>query len=175
MFRSLTSSPSRYRAAFRTDGPKYVARAVNGVVPKFNVNVRWTLEDSLIHLVRLIRAAPNSSEWVVNRDFIGMSEIFVNHLQIASIERAVELGQCLLRLAQVSEVLVTCDRVLYRFHALSVGCTNGIDNNAIWAAKPSIAAVLRLLRDSTTDMVPPLLSIVGDPLHSGSGTTHPLY
>jgi hypothetical protein len=57
-----------------------------------DVNVRWTLEDSLIHLVRLIRAAPNSSEWVVNPDFIGMSEIFVDHLQIASIERAVELA-----------------------------------------------------------------------------------
>jgi hypothetical protein len=38
--------------------------------------------------VRLIRPAPNSSERVVNRDFIGMSEIFVDHLQIASIERA---------------------------------------------------------------------------------------
>src|SRR6202171_3340142 len=107
------------RAAFPPHGPKYIASAMNGIIPKLNVNVRRTLEYPLIHLVGLIRATPNSSERVINRDLIGVSEIFVHHLQVASIKRAVELRQCLLRLTKISEFLVTCDGLLYRFHALS--------------------------------------------------------
>src|ERR1700681_2650724 len=106
-------------AAFPPHGPKYIASAMNGVIPKLNVNVRRTLEYPLIHLVGLIGAPSNSSKRVINRDFIGVSEIFVHHLQIASIERAVELRQCLRRLAKISEFLVTCDGLLNRFHALS--------------------------------------------------------
>ena len=64
----------------QTHGPKNVTSTMNGIVPKFDVDVRRALEDGLIHLVRLIRAASNSSEWVINRDFIGMREIFVDHL-----------------------------------------------------------------------------------------------
>jgi hypothetical protein len=48
---------------------------MNGVVPKFNMNIRRAFEYSLIHLVRLIRAAPNSTKRIINRDFIGASEI----------------------------------------------------------------------------------------------------
>src|SRR3984893_246769 len=109
----------KVRATFPPHGPKYITSAMNGVIPKLNMNVRRTLEYPLIQLVGLIRATPNSSERVINRDFFGVGEIFVHHLQIASIERAVELRQCLLRLAKISEFLVTCDGLLYRFHALS--------------------------------------------------------
>src|SRR6266404_5255005 len=108
------------RAAFPPHGPKYVASAMNRIIPKLNVNVRRTLEYPLIHLVGLIRATPNSSERVINRDLIGVGEIVVHHLQITSIERAVELRQCLLRLVKIPEVLVTCDGLLYRLHGLSV-------------------------------------------------------
>src|SRR6202023_3485788 len=112
------------RAAFPPHGPKYVASAMNGIIPKLNVNVRRTLEYPVIHLVWRIRATPNSSERVIYRDFIGVSEIFVHHLQIASIECAVELGQRLWRLAKISEFLVTCDGLLYRFRTLSVHCAH---------------------------------------------------
>src|SRR5260370_34899906 len=107
-------------AAFPPHGPKYVASAMNRIIPKLNVNVRRTLEYPLIHLVRLIRATPNSSKRVINRDFIGVGEIVVHHLQIAAVKRAVELRQSLLRLAKVSEFLATCDGLLYRSHGLSV-------------------------------------------------------
>ena len=43
---------------------------MNGIIPKFDVDVRRAHKDGLIHLVRLIRAASNSSEWVINHDFI---------------------------------------------------------------------------------------------------------
>jgi hypothetical protein len=39
----------------------------------------------------------------------------------------------------------------------------GIDNSAIWAVKPNMAAVVRLLRESTADMAFSSLNIVGDP------------
>jgi hypothetical protein len=48
--------------------------------------------------VRLFSAASNSSKWIINRDFVGWSEIFVDHLQITPIEGAIELSQSLLRL-----------------------------------------------------------------------------
>src|ERR1700686_4206991 len=112
------------RAAFPPHGPKYIASAMNGIIPKLNVDVRRTLEYPLIHLVWLIRSTPNSSERIIYRDFIGVGEILVHHLQIASIERAVELRQCLWRLAKISELLVACDGLLYRFHSLSVHRTH---------------------------------------------------
>src|ERR1700730_14324885 len=114
----------KVRAALPPDGPKHIASAMNGIIPKLNVNVRRTLEYPLIHLVWLIRATPNSSERVIYRDFIGVSEIFVHHRQIASIECAIELRQCLWRLAKISEFLVTSDGLLYRFHTLSVHRTH---------------------------------------------------
>src|SRR6476469_8787001 len=73
-------------ATFPTHGPKYIASAMNGIIPKLNVDICRTPEDCLIHLMRLIRAAPNSSERVVNRDLVGVRKIFVDHLQIESIE-----------------------------------------------------------------------------------------
>ena len=79
------------RAAFPPHGPKRVAGTMNRIVPEFHVNVRRALEDPLIHLVRLIRPAPNPAERVINRDFIGLAEILVDHFQVARIERAVEL------------------------------------------------------------------------------------
>jgi hypothetical protein len=53
---------------------------MDGIVPELNVNVRRAPEDYIIHLMRLIRASPNASEWIVNRDIIRVSEILVNHL-----------------------------------------------------------------------------------------------
>src|ERR1700687_3110579 len=97
---------------------------MNGIIPKLNMNVRRTLEYPLIHFVGLIRATSNSSERVINRDFIGVSEIFVHHLQIASIERSVELRQRLWRLVKIFEFFVTCDGLLYRFRTLSVHPAN---------------------------------------------------
>ena len=70
----------KVRAAFPPHGPKYIASAMNGIIPKLNVNVRRTLEYPLIHLVGLTGAPSNSSKRVINRDFIGVSEIFVHHL-----------------------------------------------------------------------------------------------
>jgi len=122
-------------AAFPPHGPKYVAGAMNRIIPKFDVNVRRTLEYSLIHLVRLIRPTTNSSKWIVNRDFIGVREIVVHHLQIPVIKRTVELRQTLLRLAKVSKFLVTCDGLLYRFHGLRVH------------RSPDIGAVILLVRN----------------------------
>ncbi|SFJ68986.1 hypothetical protein SAMN05216525_13216 [Bradyrhizobium sp. Gha] len=87
------------RAAFPPHGPKYIAGAMYGIVPKFNVNVRRALEDSLIHRVWLICSPPNPSERIINGDLIGMSKVIVDHLQITSVEPAVKLSQCLLRLA----------------------------------------------------------------------------
>jgi hypothetical protein len=96
VFRGITIAVG---AALPTYSPKNVTSAMNRIVPKFDMDVRWALENGVIHLVRLIRAASNASERVVNRDFIGMREIFVDHLEIARIESAVELSQGLLRLA----------------------------------------------------------------------------
>src|SRR6202035_3349013 len=134
------------RAAFPPHGPKYVASAMNRIIPKLNVNVRRTLEYPFIHLVRLIRATPNSSKRVINRDFIGVGEIVVQHLQIAAIKRAVELRQSLLRLAEVSEFLVTCDGLLYRFHGLSVPRGHRQRKHREMAAKPNITELVRPLR-----------------------------
>ncbi|OKO78041.1 hypothetical protein AC628_14020 [Bradyrhizobium sp. NAS96.2] len=86
-------------AALPPHGPKDVARAMYRIVPKFNVNVRRTLEDSLVHQVRLICSSPDPSERIVYCDLIGISKVLVDHLQIASVEPAVKLGQGLLRLA----------------------------------------------------------------------------
>jgi hypothetical protein len=67
-------------AALPTYSPKYIANAMYGVIPKFNVNVGWALEDCLIHFVRLICPAPNPSEWVINGHCIGVGEIFIDHV-----------------------------------------------------------------------------------------------
>src|SRR6266702_6679989 len=139
-------------AAFPPHGPKYVARAVNRIIPKLNVNVRRTLEYPFIHLMRLISTTPNSSKRIINRDFIGVGEIFVHHLQIAAVKRAVELRQSLLRLAKVSEFLVTCDGLLYRLHGLSVHRSHRHKKNARWAAKPNITELVKLLRDRVADI-----------------------
>jgi hypothetical protein len=45
-------------AALPPDRPKNVAGAMDGVVPKFNVNVRRALEYSFVHFVWLVGAAP---------------------------------------------------------------------------------------------------------------------
>src|SRR6516225_8155486 len=87
------------RAAFAPHGPYHIAGAMDGVISKFDVNVRRTLEDTLIHDVRLICSSTNPSERVVERDLVGTSKVFVHHLQIARVECTIELGQCLLRLA----------------------------------------------------------------------------
>src|ERR1700722_8257186 len=65
-------------AAFPPHGPKHLPGTMNRIVPEFHVNVRRALEDPLIHLVRLIRSAPNPAERVINRDFIGLAEIIVD-------------------------------------------------------------------------------------------------
>lgn len=109
--------------AFTSNGPKYIARAVYGVVPKYNMNVRRTLEDSLIHHVWLICSPPNASERIIDRDLIGTSKVFVDHLEITGIEAAVELSQCLLGLAQVSQIFVTCDGILHWFLPSGYGGT----------------------------------------------------
>jgi hypothetical protein len=87
------------RAAFAPHGPKYIAGAMYSIVPKFNVNVRRTLEDCLIHRVWLICSPPNPSEGIIDCDVIGMSKVFVDHLQVTRVEPVVELSQCLLGLA----------------------------------------------------------------------------
>lgn len=109
--------------AFTSNRPKYIARAVYGVVPKYNVNVRRTREDSLIHHVWLIRSPPNASERIIDRDLIGTSKVFVDHLEITGIEAAVELSQCLLGLAQVSQIFVTRDGILHWFLRSGFGGT----------------------------------------------------
>src|SRR5712664_1181932 len=113
------------RPALPADCPKNIAGAMYGVVPKFNVNVRRTPEYCLVHLVRLIRPTPNSSKRIVDRNLIRMSEIFVDHLQIAGVETMIELHQCLLRLTQISEILVTCNGSLDRFCRLVLRSTTG--------------------------------------------------
>src|SRR5437868_8500431 len=113
------------RPALSADCPKNVAGAMYGVVPKFNVNVRWTLEYCLVHFVRLICSTPNTSKRIVDCNLIRMSEIFVDHLQIPSVESMIELRKCLLRLAQISVILVTCNGCLDRFCRLVLRCTTG--------------------------------------------------
>src|ERR1700722_17349623 len=112
-------------AAFPPHGPKHLPGTMNRIVPEFDVNVRRALEDPLIHLVRLIRSAPDPAERVINRDFIGLTEIIVDHLQVACVERAVKLRQRLLRLAEVSKILSTRNGSLNRLQDLRPRRLNG--------------------------------------------------
>jgi hypothetical protein len=87
-----------------------------------------------------------------------LSEIFVDHLEIAIVEGAVELRQCLLRLAY-------SPRSSLPVMGLCIGFTPwappGTDDNPISAARPNIAAVVTLLRDSTTDIVSSFAQLLG--------------
>jgi|SRR6185312_1403498 len=108
--------PIAVGAAFSPHGPKYILGAMNGVVHKFNMHVRSALEYRLIHLMRLVRATPNSAQRIVDRDCIRVSEILVHHVQIAGVKRTIELRQCLTRLIEVSEWLIPRDGFLYEIH-----------------------------------------------------------
>jgi hypothetical protein len=88
------------RSALAPHRSEHVADSIDGVIPKYNVNVGGALENSLIHFVRLVRAASDPSQRVIDRDFVGGQKIVVDHLQIARIERLIELNQRLLWLAK---------------------------------------------------------------------------
>src|SRR5712671_1077247 len=74
------------RASFPPDSPEHVANAMDGVIPKLDMDVRRALEDYLVHLVGHFRATTNSAERVIDRDLVGRRKIVVDHCEIASIE-----------------------------------------------------------------------------------------
>src|ERR1700732_3319820 len=55
-------------AALAPYRPKQVASAMDRVIPEYDMNVGWTFEDALVHLVRLVGAAANSAKRIVDRD-----------------------------------------------------------------------------------------------------------
>src|SRR6478736_2754065 len=70
-------------AALAPYRPKHVAGPMDRVIPENNMNVGWTFEDALVHLMRPVSTSANSTQRIIDRNVVGSSEVVVDHLEIA--------------------------------------------------------------------------------------------
>jgi hypothetical protein len=61
-------------AALPPDRPEHIADAMAGVIPDLDMNIRWALEDHIVHLMRNVRASADAPERVIDGDFVGRGE-----------------------------------------------------------------------------------------------------
>ena len=98
MFWGLQSAPVEVRSALSPHGPEHVADAIDGVIPKYDVNIGGALEYSLIHFVRLVgvlvrRTTRSLSPTRAGQNFVRRVRNVLQELEFAKDELREESSQ----------------------------------------------------------------------------------